>query len=222
MNIGLMPFVFINYDISVYLFYVLNKYYLYKLDKKYEIERMWIPDYSGSTMFKFFKNLFNSEENKEEVVVAKANTLVAPVSGKAMPLSEVPDPVFAEKLAGDGAAIMAEGDTVVAPADGEVTLIFKTKHAFAMTLENGLEILVHIGLETVSLDGEGFEQLVEQGTKVKAGTPLIKINREFILSKGLSLATPVLITNVDATKSISAVETGNVVAGETALVNFEL
>lgn len=183
---------------------------------------MWIPDYSGSTMFKFFKNLFNSEENKEEVVVAKANTLVAPVSGKAMPLSEVPDPVFAEKLAGDGAAIMAEGDTVVAPADGEVTLIFKTKHAFAMTLENGLELLVHIGLETVSLDGEGFEQLVEQGTKVKAGTPLIKIDREFILSKGLSLATPVLITNVDATKSISAVETGNVVAGETTLVNFEV
>ncbi|MBS5940032.1 PTS glucose transporter subunit IIA [Clostridium sartagoforme] len=173
-------------------------------------------------MFKFFKNLFNSEENKEEVVVAKANTLVAPVSGKAMPLSEVPDPVFAEKLAGDGAAIMAEGDTVVAPADGEVTLIFKTKHAFAMTLENGLEILVHIGLETVSLDGEGFEQLVEQGTKVKAGTPLIKIDREFILSKGLSLATPVLITNVDATKSISAVETGSVVAGETTLVNFEV
>lgn len=173
-------------------------------------------------MFKFFKNLFNSEENKEEVVVAKANTLVAPVSGKAMPLSEVPDPVFAEKLAGDGAAIMAEGDTVVAPADGEVTLIFKTKHAFAMTLENGLELLVHIGLETVSLDGEGFEQLVEQGTKVKAGTPLIKIDREFILSKGLSLATPVLITNVDATKSISAVETGNVVAGETTLVNFEV
>ena len=183
---------------------------------------MWIPDYSGSTMFKFFKNLFNSEENKEEVVVAKANTLVAPVSGKAMPLSEVPDPVFAEKLAGDGMAIMAEGETIVAPADGEVTLIFKTKHAFAMTLENGLEILVHIGLETVSLDGEGFEQLVEQGTKVKAGTPLIKINRELILSKGLSLATPVLITNVDAAKSISAVESGNVVAGETTVVNFEV
>ncbi len=173
-------------------------------------------------MFKFFKNLFNSEENKEEVVVAKANTLVAPVSGKAMPLSEVPDPVFAEKLAGDGMAIMAEGETIVAPADGEVTLIFKTKHAFAMTLENGLEILVHIGLETVSLDGEGFEQLVEQGTKVKAGTPLITINKELILSKGLSLATPVLITNVDAAKSISAVESGNVVAGETTVVNFEV
>ncbi|MDZ7548309.1 PTS sugar transporter subunit IIA, partial [Clostridium perfringens] len=102
------------------------------------------------------------------------------------------------------------------------TLVFKTKHAFAMTLENGLELLVHIGLETVSLDGEGFEQLVEQGKKVKAGTPLIKINRDLILSKGLSLATPVLITNVDATKSITPVESGDVVAGKTVVVNFEV
>ena len=185
---------------------------------------MWVPDYSGNTMFKFLKNLFNSDSKKEETVAANINPniLVAPVSGKAMPLSEVPDPVFAEKLAGDGMAIMAEGDTIVAPADGEVTLIFKTKHAFAMTLENGLELLVHIGLETVSLDGEGFEQLVEQGVKVKAGTPLIKINREFILSKGLSLATPVLITNVDAAKSITPVESGEVVAGKTTVVNFEV
>lgn len=175
-------------------------------------------------MFKFFKNLFNSNSKNEETVATNINpnTLVAPVSGKAMPLSEVPDPVFAEKLAGDGMAIMAEGETIVAPADGEVTLIFKTKHAFAMTLENGLEILVHIGLETVSLDGEGFEQLVEQGTKVKAGTPLIKIDRELILSKGLSLATPVLITNVDAAKSITANESGDVVAGKTVVVNFEV
>lgn len=175
-------------------------------------------------MFKFFKNLFNSDSKNEETVArtVNPNVLVAPVSGKVMPLSEVPDPVFAEKLAGDGMAIMVEGDTVVAPADGELTLVFKTKHAFAMTLENGLEILVHIGLETVSLDGEGFEQLVEQGTKVKAGTPLIKINRDFILSKGLSLATPVLITNVDAAKSITPVESGNAVAGKTVVVNFEI
>ncbi len=182
---------------------------------------MWVPDYSGNTMFNFIKNLFKSDSNNENAVV-NPNALVAPVSGKIIPLSEVPDPVFAEKLAGDGMAIVAEGDTIVAPADGEVTLIFKTKHAFAMTLENGLEILVHIGLETVSLDGEGFEQLVEQGTKVKAGTPLIKINRELILSKGLSLATPVLITNVDATKSITPTESGAAVAGNTVVVKFEV
>lgn len=175
-------------------------------------------------MVNFFKNLFNSSSKKEETTSRNIapNVLVAPASGKAIPLSEVPDPVFAEKLAGDGMAIMIEDNTIVAPADGEVTLIFKTKHAFAMTLENGLELLVHIGLETVSLDGEGFEQLVEQGTKVKAGTPLIKVDRDFLLSKGLSLATPVLITNVDATKSINAIESGEVVAGKTPVVNFEV
>lgn len=172
-------------------------------------------------MFDFIKKIFNSNSKNQEAV-KNINTLVAAVSGKAIPLSEVPDPVFAEKLAGDGMAIIAEGDVVVAPADGNLTLVFKTKHAFAITLDNGLELLVHIGLETVSLNGEGFEQLVEQGTRVKAGTPIIKIDREFIKSKGLSLATPVLITNVDMTKSISPIETGNVIAGETTVVNFEV
>ena len=172
-------------------------------------------------MFDFIKKIFKQESQTQEVV-KNNNALVAPLSGKAIPLSEVPDPVFAEKLAGDGMAILAEGNTVVAPADGELTLVFKTKHAFAMTLDNGLEILVHIGLETVSLNGEGFEQLAEQGSRVKAGTPIIKFDRELIKSKGLSLATPVLITNVDMTKSISSIETGNVTAGETTVVNFEV
>lgn len=172
-------------------------------------------------MFNFVKGLFNSK-NEETNSSINPNTFVAPVSGKAIPLSEVPDPVFSEKLAGDGMAIIVEGDTVVAPADGEVTLIFKTKHAFAMTLDNGIELLIHIGLETVSLNGEGFEQLVEQGVKVKAGTPIIKVDKDFLLSKGLSLATPVLITNVDAVKSITPVESGNVVAGETVILNFEI
>lgn len=175
-------------------------------------------------MFDFLKNLFNSNSKKEEAVntPVNPNALLAPISGKAIPLSEVPDPVFAEKLAGDGMAILIEGDTVVAPADGEVTLVFKTKHAIAMTLDNGLELLIHVGLDTVSLEGEGFEQLIEQGTRVKAGTPLLKVDKNVILSKGLSLATPVLITNVDAAKSITPVESGNVVAGETVVVNFEV
>ena len=119
-------------------------------------------------MGNFFKNLFKSKSKETAAEVAPKNCLVAVADGDIIPLSEVPDPVFAEKMAGDGAAIMIKGDTVVAPADGELTLVFQTKHAFALKLSNGLELLVHIGVDTVSLNGEGFEQLVEQGTKVKA------------------------------------------------------
>lgn len=163
-------------------------------------------------MFGLFK------KNKKE----ESLNFVAPVSGKAVDLSEVPDPVFAQKMAGDGLGIDSTGDIIVAPCDGELTLVFKTKHAFAMTLDNGIEVLVHIGIETVSLNGEGFEQLAEQGTRVKAGTPIIKIDREFIKNKGLSLVTPVLITNPDTVKSLD-VKTGmDVLAGETVVLEYSI
>ena len=165
-------------------------------------------------MFGFFKKKKVTEEKDDTL------RLVSAVSGKSIPLSEVPDEVFAQKMAGDGLAIDSTGDTIVAPADGELTLVFKTKHAFALTLNNGIELLVHIGIETVGLNGEGFEQLVEQGTKVKAGTPIIKIDRELIKSKGLSLITPILITNPDSTKSINAIENIETVAGETVVLDY--
>lgn len=136
--------------------------------------------------------------------------LVAPVAGKTMDLSQVPDEVFAQKMAGDGLAIDSIGDVIVAPTDGEVSLIFKTNHAFAMLLPNGVQLLVHIGIDTVSLNGEGFERLIEPGTKVKAGTPVIKVNRDSIVNKGFSLITPLLITNVELIKDIN-VNTGNLV-----------
>ena len=146
--------------------------------------------------------------------------LVAPATGKVVPVSEIPDPVFAQKMAGDGVGIDITGDTIVAPADGEITLIFKTKHAFAMTLSNGIEILVHVGIETVALNGEGFEQLVEQGATVQAGTPILKIDRDFIKSKGCPLITPVLITNVDNVQSLAPITNIDATAGETTVIQY--
>ena len=166
-------------------------------------------------MFGLFKK--KKEEKKDNSL-----RLVAPVNGKSLPLSEVPDPVFAQKMAGDGLAMDPADDIIVAPADGELTLVFNTKHAFAMTLDNGIELLVHIGIETVSLNGEGFEQLAEAGTKVKAGTPIIKVDREFVKSKNLPLITPVLITNPDKLKSITPVENVDTVAGETTILEYTL
>ena len=166
-------------------------------------------------MFGLFKK--KKEENQDNSL-----RLVAPVNGKSLPLSEVSVPVFAQKMAGDGLAMDPDDDIIVAPADGELTLVFNTKHAFAMTLDNGIELLVHIGIETVSLNGEGFEQLAEAGTKVKAGTPIIKVDREFVKSKNLPLITPVLITNPDILKSITPVENVNTVAGETTILEYTL
>lgn len=153
----------------------------------------------------------------------KNSKLVAPVDGKVIDLSQVPDPVFAQKMAGDGVAIDTTGDTIVAPCDGELSLIFNTNHAFAITLKDGVELLVHIGIDTVSLNGEGFERLAEQGTTVKAGTPIIKINRDVITSKGLSLITPVLITNPDVVKDLKAESVGSTVtAGNNTVLTYKI
>lgn len=147
--------------------------------------------------------------------------LIAPIDGNTIALSNVPDPVFSQKMAGDGTAIDSTGDIVVAPCDGELTLIFKTNHAFAMSLDNGIELLVHIGIDTVSLNGEGFERLIEPGQTVKAGTPIIKINRQIIKKKNLSLITPVLITNPDSVKSIKPIINERVTAGNDIIIIYK-
>ncbi|MDU1687481.1 MAG: PTS glucose transporter subunit IIA, partial [Clostridium perfringens] len=111
---------------------------------------------------------------------------------------------------------------IVAPADGELSLVFKTNHAFAMTLSNGIELLVHVGIDTVSLEGEGFERLTEPGQQVKAGTPILKIDRDFILGKGLKLHTPVLITNPDMVKDMKPVIGETVTAGNDTVLTYKV
>lgn len=152
----------------------------------------------------------------------KRESLLAPISGKVIPLAEVPDHIFAKKIAGDGVGIDSTGDIVAAPADGVIVFIFNTNHAFAMVLENEIELLIHIGIDTIELNGTGFKRLIEEGTKVKAGDPIIKIDREFIKGKGYSLITPVLITNPDRLRTINYDTDIMVKAGKDIVIYYEV
>jgi glucose-specific phosphotransferase system IIA component len=126
---------------------------------------------------------------------AKKQMLVSPADGDVVELSEVPDEVFSQKMAGDGLAIFPRSNTFVAPVNGVITKIFSTNHAFAIKTKSGLEVLVHIGLDTVALNGEGFKRLAEEGDKVSVGKPIISADLEFIESQGKNIITPIVINH---------------------------
>lgn len=147
--------------------------------------------------------------------------LKAPVSGAAVPLDKVPDPAFAGRMVGDGGAIEPTGDTVLAPCDATVAVLFPTGHAVALETREGLEVLIHIGVETVGMKGEGFEKLVAQGEAVKTGTPLIRFDKAKISAAGNPTVTPVLVTNTEKIKSMKIAE-GELKAGETDFIEVEL
>ncbi|MGN1008449.1 MAG: glucose PTS transporter subunit IIA, partial [Butyricicoccus sp.] len=123
----------------------------------------------------------------------KCTLLIAPLSGQVVPLDQVPDPTFAEKILGDGVAILPENGKIYSPVTGEVASIAATQHAFGFCSTDGLDVLVHVGLETVSLKGEGFTVHVKEGDKVKAGDLIAEADLDFLRSKGLNLITPVLV-----------------------------
>lgn len=126
-----------------------------------------------------------------------AVTLHAPLRGWCAPLDETPDEVFAQRLLGDGVAIDPTGDTLHAPCDGEVISVAVSKHAVAVRADNGAEILMHVGIDTVGLAGNGFEALVRQGARVKRGDPLLRFDLDVLAQGAKSLITPILITNGD-------------------------
>jgi PTS system glucose-specific IIA component len=125
----------------------------------------------------------------------KIREIKAPIDGMLVPIEEVNDEVFSSKMAGDGIAIMPIGDTFTAPIDGVITKIFSTNHAYSIKNKQDLEVLVHIGLETVALKGEGFERLAQEGDTVKAGDPIIKVDLEYIKKNAKDIITPILITD---------------------------
>ena len=115
----------------------------------------------------------------------KGNCIGSPCKGKAVALTEVPDPTFSEKILGDGFAVIPSEGKIYAPADGEVTVVFDTLHAITMTTDQGAELLIHIGMDTVALKGEGYTPKVEAGASVKKGDLLMEFDMDFIKEKGL-------------------------------------
>ena len=157
-----------------------------------------------------------SNQEKENVLA----TVLAPLTGKAVSLSEVPDPVFAEKVIGDGIAIIPEDGKIVSPVDGEISSIAETGHAYGFTADNGLEVLVHVGLETVSLKGECFKVYAKAGDKVKAGDLIAEVDLNLLKEKGLNSISPVLICSDLEEKEILYTE-GNVKAGESVVLTVK-
>ena len=138
------------------------------------------------------------------------NSVYAPLKGTAVNMADVPDETFATDVLGKGVAIDPSEGKVVAPADGEVSTLFDTHHAIGLTLSNGMEMLIHIGINTVELNGEGYTAHVSEGDKVKRGQTLITFDIPLIQSKGYKTVTPVIITNADDYKSIEKSAEGNV------------
>lgn len=150
------------------------------------------------------KNLFNK---KSKTLVEE---LYSPLVGEVIPLSEVPDPVFAQKMMGDGVAIIPKEGKLVSPVSGEIIQVFPTKHAIGIKSNNGLEILIHVGLETVELKGEGFEVLVKTGQKVNVGDELLQFDIIFLERNNKEIVTPILFTNMDKVESIEQLATADV------------
>ncbi len=149
-----------------------------------------------------------------EKKVVKTIMVVSPFDGNAAEVETAPDEGFAGKMMGDGAVVEPMEDTVKAPIDATVSFVFPTKHAIGLETEDGMEMLLHIGIDTVKLDGKGFEILVEEGAKVKKGDALMKLDRDYIKSHAPSLVSPILCTDLSDNQKIRIVKTGKIKAGE--------
>lgn len=158
-----------------------------------------------------FKNLFKKGNSQTEIYT--------PVNGEIVSLEEVPDPVFSQKMMGDGVAVKPSEGKIYSPVDGEVVQIPDTKHAIGLRAKDGTEVLVHIGLETVSLEGKGFTVSVRTGDNVSAGQPLMAFDLEYIRDNASSDMTPIVITNAQETgKQYTMTNEKEGKAGETVII----
>ncbi len=139
--------------------------------------------------------------------------ILAPITGEVVPISEVPDEVFAEGMAGEGGAIVpSESGEAVAPASGTLVKLFEGGHAFGITTESGVDIIVHLGLDTIQMEDGGFDKLATEGDQVEAGQPIVRFDLEAIQQAGYDPVSPVVIANSDE-HSVENLQTGSTEAG---------
>ncbi|KIP21398.1 Glucose-specific phosphotransferase enzyme IIA component [Anoxybacillus ayderensis] len=159
--------------------------------------------------------MFRLFRKREEVIVS-------PLTGNVRSLENVPDPVFAQKMMGDGLAIEPTDGVVVSPINGEVVQVFPTKHAVGLRSDEGLEILIHVGIDTVHMHGEGFEAYVKAGDRVRAGDLLLSFDLSLVQQKAKSLLTPVVITNGEVVNECHREHTEKAERGSTVLMRLKL
>lgn len=152
------------------------------------------------------------------VVIAE---LLSPVTGEVIALEQVPDEAFASKAVGDGVAVKPTDKTVVSPAAGTIVKIFNTNHAFCLETEKGAEIVVHMGIDTVALGGQGFTRLVDEGAEVVAGQPILEMDLAYLNANARSMISPVVVSNIDDFSGLVIKAQGHVVAGQTPLYEIK-
>ena len=163
-----------------------------------------------SKMFGKLKNLFGGDSGIE---------VTAPVAGKVVALEDVPDPTFAQGILGPGIAIEPAEGRIVAPADGTVDVMFETGHAVSLTTAGGAELLIHVGIDTVQLEGRHYKACCKAGQQVKKGDALIEFDPAAIKAEGYQIVTPILVCNPDAF-TVEPAAGGTVAAGD-ALLHLE-
>ena len=171
-------------------------------------------DLSGEINKKIEDKQENEPNADNEKKVVKTVVVSSPITGTAADLSTAPDEGFAGKMMGDGAVVTPEDAIIKAPEDGEVVFVFDTKHAIGFMTDSGLSLLLHIGIDTVKLDGKGFEVFVESGQKVKKGEPLMKIDIDYLKENARSLVSPVLCTELEENQKVRLLKTGDIKAGD--------
>lgn len=161
----------------------------------------------------------NTENQSHDVSMTEDsyNKILSPLTGNAIALENVPDPTFANGILGLGIAIEPYDGKVIAPADGTIGTLFDTHHAVGLNLDNGVELLIHIGINTVELNGEGFTAHVSEGERVKKGQTLITFDKQLIASKGYNIVTPIIVTNSDDYSDIKQIASGNITYDDTIL-----